>query len=57
MKTTVQFVKEYFSTPERPVTMDEMKALEKEDRYELADAIAKEQGLTPAQTPDGRKYK
>ena len=48
-----QVVKDFFSRDCRPVTMDELKRLTKEDREELADAIATQSGLVKFPQPDG----
>ena len=42
--TPVQAIKKFFDTPDRPVTMAEMKALSPEDRMSLAQACAKPVG-------------
>ena len=55
-KTGVILIKEFFSTPERPVTMDELKKCTSEDRRELADAIAKQQNLSRVDGAAGPVY-
>lgn len=52
MKTGIQLIRDYFGDV-RPVGMDEMKKLTKEDRAELAGAIAAQQGLRPVTDPAG----
>ena len=42
--TPVQAIKKFFDTPDRPVTMAEMKALSPEDRMSLAKDCAKALG-------------
>jgi hypothetical protein len=49
--TTVQLIQDFFSPPK--VEMAEFKALSKEDRQELADAIAEQRGLTKTVDPNG----
>ena len=51
MKTGLQLIRDYFGTPDRPVTMEEMKALTKDDRTWFAEEIAKLLGLVPQQSP------
>lgn len=50
-KTTVQVIQDFFSPPK--VTMDEFKALSAKERKELADLVAKQQGLTPTTQDTG----
>lgn len=38
-QATLKQVREFFSTPERPVTLTEMKALTKEESAELRDLV------------------
>lgn len=42
----VGILKQYFTTDARPVTMDELKALDPDERKELADLAAPELGFT-----------
>lgn len=42
--TKMGAIKQYFGTPDHPVTMDELKALSQSDRVELAEGAAKELG-------------
>ena len=44
--TKLQALKQYFNVPDHPVTVQELKALSKEDRQELAEGAAKELGKT-----------
>lgn len=53
MKNSIVLIKEFFSTPRRPVTTEELKELSTEDRKELADAIAAQTGYVPIK--DGEK--
>lgn len=43
--TKLGVIKKYFSTPEKPVTFDELKKLTTEERTELAEGAAKELGV------------
>lgn len=52
MKTGIQLIRDYFGDV-RAVGMDEMKNLTKEDRAELASAIAAQLGLRPVTDPAG----
>jgi hypothetical protein len=56
MKTALQLIRDYFNPP--ALTMAELKELKKEDREELAHAIAKEQGLEfrASETPNASGY-
>lgn len=44
MKTCVDLIKDFFGT-DRPVSIDELKALSAAERRELADSIAEQLGL------------
>jgi hypothetical protein len=48
MKTGIQLIKEFFGDV-RAVGLDELKALPKADRKELAELIAQQQGLVPVE--------
>lgn len=44
-KASLMQVKEYLSTPMKPVSMTELKELTKDDREELAELVGVELGL------------
>lgn len=54
MKNSIVLIKEFFSTPSRPVTTEELKQLTAEDRKELANAIAAQTGYVPVKE-DGKE--
>ena len=57
MKNSVVLIKEFFSIPSRPVTTGELKDLTRQDRKELADAVAAQTGYEPVAEGDAVVYR